>query len=189
MTLSPLSELRSLKRFASVKRSLTCEFYTCENTCLLSVYGRPTWDMYRRVKDREERDTFCWAYKHVIVVCAKNEDPKHKILPAPVESGMQPGCAYLVFTIGGFEAGVFKKHAWLMKDVLLLDTPFLLASNEKPTRGPTKLRSSLPGHKELLATINSMRTIHADTGPGQPQDSSSLQPPGGFSSSSDGLSL
>jgi hypothetical protein len=145
--------------------------------------------MCRRVKNSEERDTKCWAYKHVIVCCAAKENAKLKILPAPVESKMLPGCAYLVFTIGGFEDGVFKNHAWLMTDVLILDTPFVLGAKEKPTRGPTQLNSSLPGHKELLTIINSMRTIHADTGPGQPQDSSSLQPPGGFSSSSDGLSL
>ena len=118
--------------------------------------------MCRRVKNSEERDTKCWAYKHVIVCCAAKENAKLKILPAPVESKMLPGCAYLVFTIGGFEDGVFKKHAWLMTDVLILDTPFVLGAKEKPTRGPTQLNSSFPGHKKLLTIINSMRTIHAD---------------------------
>ena len=141
------------------------------------MYGGPIWDMCRRVKNSEERDTKCWAYKHVIVCCAAKENAKLKILPAPVESKMLPGCAYLVFTIGGFEDGVFKKHAWLMTDVLILDTPFALGAKEKPTRGPTQLNSSFPGHKKLLTIINSMRTKHADSG---------QQPPDGYT---DGLSL
>ena len=78
------------------------KIYSYNNTCLLSVYGGPTWDMLCGTKDSEERDKFLWCYKHVIVCCSIKENPKHRIVPAPVK--MEPGSAYLVFTIGGFKA-------------------------------------------------------------------------------------
>ena len=132
------------------------KIYSYNNTCLLSVYGGPTWDMLCGTKDSEERDKFLWCYKHVIVCCSIKEKPKHRIVPAPVK--MEPGSAYLVFTIGGFKAGTFKKVAWIMQDVIHLDKPFPLGKGEKPIRGPTRLNPDKPGHVELLALLNSTKS-------------------------------
>jgi hypothetical protein len=77
---------------------------------------------------------------------------------------MEPGSAYLVFTIGGFKAGTFKKVAWIMQDVIHLDKPFPLGKGEKPIRGPTRLNPDKPGHVELLALLNSTKSIGETTG-------------------------
>ena len=47
--------------------------YTFENTCLLSVYGYPVWEMVCGVKAIEVRSSEC-SFQHVIVCCSLDED-------------------------------------------------------------------------------------------------------------------
>jgi hypothetical protein len=126
--------------------------YDYDNTCLLSVYGSPVWDICHGTKHTEERGYKLLSFKHVIVVCASKEDPTYHIPSAPV--GMKPGSAYLVCSVGGYGKGTFKPIAWMLEDVVLLDTPFPLGVGEKPNQGPTPLNCTKPGHVKLLALLN-----------------------------------
>jgi hypothetical protein len=73
--------------------------YTFENTCLLSVYAYPTWEMVCGVKKIELRCSEC-AFEHVIVCCSLHENTANGIPPCP--EWMLKGCALLVFTVGEF---------------------------------------------------------------------------------------
>jgi hypothetical protein len=136
--------------------------YDYDNTCMLSVYGSPVWDMYCGEKLTEERSYKLLSFQHVIVVCANTEDHAYKIPPAQVD--MKPGSAYLVFTVGGYGKGTFKPIAWILKNIVTLDTPFPLGNGEKPKQGPTPLNCKKPGHVKLLALLNGQVGVQCCSG-------------------------
>jgi hypothetical protein len=131
--------------------------YTLENTCLLSVYGYPTWEMVCGVKAIEVRCSEC-SFQHVIVCCSLYEDAASGIPPCP--EWMQKGCAYLVFSIGKFLPLTGKRCVgWEMQDTKVLCIPFQLRAGEYPKQGPCRLNRTKSGHVSLLRTLNGGRNF------------------------------
>jgi hypothetical protein len=131
--------------------------YTFENTCLLSVYAYPTWEMVCGVKTIEVRCSEC-SFQHVIVCCSFHEDAASGIPPGP--DWMQKGCAYLVFSVGKFLALTGKRCVgWEMQDTKVLRIPFQLRAGEYPKQGPHRLDKTKSGHVSLLRTLNNGRNF------------------------------
>ena len=131
--------------------------YTFENTCLLSVYGYPTWEMVCGVKAIEVRCSEC-SFQHVIVCCSLHEDTTSDIPPCP--EWMHKGCAYLIFSVGKFLPLMGKRCVgWEMRDTKVLRIPFQLRAGEYPKQGPCRLDRTKSGHVSLLRTLNDSRNF------------------------------
>ena len=131
--------------------------YTYENTCLLSVYGYPSWEMVCGVKKIELRCSEC-AFEHVIVCCTLHENTASGIPPCP--EWMLKGCALLVFTVGDFFPLAGKRCVgWEMRDTKVLHIPFQLRAGEYPKQGPCRLDRTKSGHVNLLHTLNDGRNF------------------------------
>ena len=89
--------------------------YTGENTCLLSVYGHPLARQLAGSYKVEQRH-YRTKYQHVVHVVSTHERAS---VGLPRCAWMQPGHAYLAYTIKGYEAGVFRRWAWILKDVIV----------------------------------------------------------------------
>ena len=132
-------------------------YYTIENTCLLSVYGYPTWEMVCGLKAIEVRCSEC-SFQHVIVCCSLHEDTASDIPPCP--EWMQRGCAYLIFSVGKFLPLTGKRCVgWEMQHIQVLHIPFQLKAGEYPKQGPCRLDREKSGHVRLLRTLNDGRNF------------------------------
>ena len=127
--------------------------FTCENTCLLAVYGHPLSRQLTGDYKCEQRN-YRTSYKHVVHVVATQEK---RTVGLPTAPDMLPGHAYLAYTIGAVTPGQFRRWSWEITNLLVFPVPTRLCLGERPGRGPTRL-SDTPGHRQLLENLN---TLHA----------------------------
>jgi hypothetical protein len=150
----PPSDGSVRRKVIRLDRHIRLVKYTFDNTCLLSVYSYPIWEMVSGVKSMEYRSSQC-TFEHVIVSSTKSEDTSNGIAECPDWMVSHRGSAYLVFTIGPFRRLVGNRPVgWTMLDVRVLREPLKLGCGEYPKQGPCRLDPKKAGHVILLDTFN-----------------------------------